>query len=235
VEDHGIGITDEALLKVFDPYFTTKRQGSGLGLATSYSIVKKHGGYIGVTSRIGEGTTFYFYLPASPHSAPDRNRARENQENKTERPDPVPQREPDAERRLLVMDDDPDIQEVVGEILEHLGFKASFAANGNEAISMYADALRSVQPFEAVIMDLTVPGGMGGKEAVKRLRELEPNVKAIVSSGYSNDPVIADHKSYGFDGCVVKPFSVEELGKALCSITGSTTGPQPEPCKHRTD
>lgn len=197
VQDHGIGIAREHLSKVFDPYFTTKQKGSGLGLATTYSVIKKHGGHVTVHSHPGEGTAFHVYLPVSSGSA-DLKKPEENQALK-------------GSGSILVMDDEPDVREATGNVLKRLGYTVAYAADGQEAIDMYRQAKQSGRTYDLFIMDLTVPGGMGGKEAIRKLHELDPAVKAIVSSGYSNDPIMADFKTYGFSGVVEKPFRVRDL------------------------
>jgi CheY-like chemotaxis protein len=196
-----VGIPEENLSKIFDPYFTTKPGGSGLGLATTYSIIKKHEGYITVESEMSVGTTFTIYLPASEKKAPIT---------------PVGRANPSAGRgRILVMDDEVMIRDLTGHILRRAGYEVAFAADGAEALALYVNGRDAGQPFDGVIMDLTIPGGMGGKEAIKRLRDIDPHVKAIVSSGYSNDPVMANFREYGFSGCVAKPYKIEELHQAL--------------------
>jgi PAS domain S-box-containing protein len=203
IEDKGIGIQEEHLRRIFDPYFTTKQRGSGLGLAVAYSIIKKHEGYIDVKSQLGVGTTFFIYLPASEH-----NIINEKKIDKIFK----------GVGRILLMDDEDVVRHVVGEMLKHLGYNVEFAKDGAEAIKLYEIAKETGKPFDAVIMDLTVPGGIGGKEAINKLLEIDPNVKAIVSSGYSNDPVLSNYTEYGFCGGVAKPYKLEELGKTLHEI-----------------
>lgn len=204
VKDHGVGIPMENLSKIFDPYFTTKKKGSGLGLAAAYSIVKKHEGFISVESEVGVGSTFTIYLPATTKSV-------------TLAMPPSAAAAP-GHGRILVMDDEQIIRDVTGHILRRLGYEAAFAKDGEEAITAYQQAMAENRPFQAVIMDLTIPGGMGGKEAIKRLRQIDPNIKAIVSSGYSNDPVMSNFTEYGFRGCVAKPYNVQELSLTLQKV-----------------
>ncbi|MDH4163465.1 MAG: PAS domain S-box protein [Nitrospirota bacterium] len=201
VEDHGMGIPAEYLPKIFDPYFTTKQRGSGLGLATSYSIIQKHGGSITVRSVLGRGTTFELYLPASSASA-----LAAGADTATLQA---------AAGRVLVMDDEEDVRETAGSVLKRLGYSVALAEDGNQTITMYREAMERGEPFDAVIIDLTVPGGMGGREAVRLLREIDPSVRAIVSSGYSNDPVMAEYEDYGFAGMVSKPYRMKDLGLAV--------------------
>ena len=205
IEDHGIGIPKEHIAKIFDPYFTTKQKGSGLGLATTYSIIKNHSGHITVESTATVGTTFHIYLPASKKAMPKK---------KEERIQP-----PFLGRgRILVVDDEETIRELLHAELTDIGYEVELAGDGAEALERYMKARESGNPFDAVIMDLTIPGGMGGKEAIKQLLEIDPVAKAIVCSGYSTDPVMADYKKYGFSAVVAKPYSVGELGKTLRSI-----------------
>lgn len=204
ISDNGKGIERNHIRKVFDPYFTTKERGSGLGLATSYSIIKKHEGHITLWSKLGVGTTFYFFLPAS-------------------RPKPRKIRSADAgpiqgTGRVLVMDDEEMIRNLVAELLTTLGYDVACAADGTEAIRMYAEALNSGMPFDAAIIDLTIPGGMGGKEAVRNLLKLDPFLKAIVSSGHSKDEVMSRYVDYGFKGVLPKPYDGKQLSQELFRV-----------------
>jgi PAS domain S-box-containing protein len=201
IKDRGIGIPQQHLSKIFDPYFTTKHRGSGLGLATSYSIIKNHGGLVTVESELGVGTRFHVFLPACPRVV------------KSQKPEPA--RLIGGEGKILLMDDEEAIRNLAAEMLTLLGYEVVLAKDGKEAIDLYIAAKDSASPFRAVIMDLTVPGGMGGKETIRRLQALDPGVRAIVSSGYSNDPVMAEYEKHGFMGVVVKPFGVKEVSEAL--------------------
>ncbi|MFZ5754780.1 MAG: hybrid sensor histidine kinase/response regulator, partial [Bacillota bacterium] len=204
IEDQGIGIGREYLHKIFDPYFTTKQKGSGLGLATSYSIIKKHEGHISVESEVGRGTTFHIYLPAS--LGKNANPEMEEEELLL------------GKGTVLVMEDDPAIVNIAAEMLQLLGYEARFAGNGREALAMFQEAKEAGTPFACVIMDLTIRGGMGGRDVIEKIRQIDPTIKAIVASGYSNDPVLADHKRYGFHGVVAKPYEVKTLGKVLQKV-----------------
>jgi PAS domain S-box-containing protein len=201
VEDRGVGIPQQNLARIFDPYFTTKHQGSGLGLATCYSIVRNHGGHIEVKSAVGRGTTFSVTLPAHPGGLPA-----------------ATEKQPGAKigrGRVLVMDDEEPVRNLVRMMLGRLGYDAEVAADGRQAIEMYKRAMDERRVFDVVVMDLTVPGGLGGKEAIGELRRLDPSVKAIVSSGYAEDPVMAQFERFGFSGVVPKPFGSAELSHAL--------------------
>jgi PAS domain S-box-containing protein len=210
ITDYGVGIDKQYLDKIFDPYFTTKQKGSGLGLATSYSIIKNHDGRITVESQPGVGTTFHIYLRASKKEA-TRDKARKKILTS-------PQREQYKGQKVLVMDDDENIRKILKDMLTYLGFEVHLAVAGLEAIELYRKEKEAGRPFGAVIMDLTIPGGMGGKEAIKGLLDLDPDVKAIVSSGYSNDPVMADFKKYGFREVLAKPYQVVDLNEKLHSM-----------------
>jgi PAS domain S-box-containing protein len=209
VQDHGTGIPPENLPRIFDPYFTTKKHGSGLGLASSYSIIRKHDGDIRVESEPGRGTVFHIYLPAAEGPV-------------TKAPEPVSAPPAVGRGRVLVMDDEEPIRQLITRMLEPLGYSVTTTADGVEALRKYEDARVKGDPFSAVILDLTVPGGMGGKETIQRLRALDPAVRAIVSSGYSEDPVMARYREFGFCSVVAKPYRLHELSMALREATAST-------------
>ena len=205
IHDQGGGIPEEHLQKIFDPYFTTKQKGSGLGLAASYSIIKKHDGLINVESEVGVGTIFYIYLPASEKEILTYDKA----SNKVLK----------GKGKILVMDDEALLRDVCGKMLNYLGYEVEVSRNGAETIKLYKKAKKIGHPFDAVIIDLTIPGGMGGKEAIKRLIKIDPEIKAIVSSGYSNDPIMSNYKKYGFKGIIAKPYKIEEMSKILYELT----------------
>ena len=202
IKDQGVGIAKDHLLKLFDPYYTTKQEGSGLGLATTHSIIKKHGGHITVESQLGVGTTFHVYLPASDRIVAVK----------------VEVKLIKGQGRILVMDDEASLQELVGMMLEKLGYESEFAKDGAATIRMVKEAKEAEKPYDAVILDLTIPGKMGGKEAIKKLLEIDPELKAIVFSGYSNDPILANFEEYGFKGMMPKPFELRTLGKVLHEV-----------------
>ncbi len=204
ISDQGHGIPQDLLPKIFDLYFTTKQQGSGLGLATAYSIITSHKGHIAVESELHVGTTFFIYLPASPATPPLEKEVEEK---------PLVGR-----GKILVMDDEEAIQEVLVQVLSRCGYEADVARFGAEAIELYKKAYDAGHPYAALIMDLTIPGGMGGKEAIKKLIAIDPHVKAIVSSGYANDPVMANFRQYGFRGVSPKPYQIADLSKVLQNV-----------------
>lgn len=197
LEDQGIGIPEEHLGRIFDPYFTTKEHGTGLGLATCFSIVRGHEGHIAVESRPGQGATFHVYLPALP-DAP------------RSEPELRAQSQP-GRGRVLLLDDEPAIRSVVTEMLQLAGYEVAAAADGAEAVALYRRALEEDRGFAAAILDLTIPGGMGGLATLRQLQQLDPHVRAIASSGYSNDPVMAEHEAYGFAGVLTKPYTYPRL------------------------
>ncbi len=202
VEDEGIGVPEEHIQKIFDPFFTTKQAGNGLGLATSYSIIQKHHGHITVESQLGIGTTFYIYLPASPEEILTKKGEEEEA--------PIM-----GEGKILVMDDEKHVRDTAAEMLSSIGYKVITSVDGAEAIEMYKEAKGSGEPYDAVIIDLTIPGGMGGGETIQQLMEIDPQVKAIVSSGYSNDPILANFRDYGFKGVIAKPYETREMSEVL--------------------
>jgi two-component system cell cycle sensor histidine kinase/response regulator CckA len=200
IEDCGPGIPEEHLGKIFDPFFTTKEKGTGLGLATSYSIVKRHDGAITVDSTAGKGSTFTVYLPASARTVPAGTASG------------AP---PGGAGRVLIMDDEEMVRDVARSFVETLGFHGTAVADGSAAVDAYVAAMKEGTRFDAVLLDLTVPGSMGGKEAVAKLLEADPEATVIVSSGYSQDPVMAEHRKYGFSGVIAKPYRIAELGQVL--------------------
>lgn len=205
VEDWGTGILEEYRNRIFDPFFTTKPTGNGLGLATAFSIIQKHSGYISVESEAGVGTKFEIYLPASAG----------------ELTDPEDEEVSDSwtgEGRILVMDDQESIRDIVELSLSNLGYEVVTCLNGAEVIEKYQDARDSGNPFQAVILDLTIPGGMGGRETIDRLKEIDPGITAIVTTGYADDPVITDYRDHGFKGVITKPFSIEGLKTVLHEV-----------------
>jgi PAS domain S-box-containing protein len=204
VTDQGIGIPLDHLSKIFDPYFTTKQKGSGLGLATTYSIIKRHEGHVAVSSALGKGACFTFYLPASSMT----------EATQDETPDDLV----GGKGRILVLDDDEEIQEVLGKMLQHLGFEVDLANEGEKALRYYAQALEQKAPYLATILDLTIPGGMGGKETLRQIKDLHPEATVIVSSGYSNDPVLARFQEFGFSGVIAKPYNILDLSKVLSQV-----------------
>ncbi len=175
-----------------------------MGLATSYSIIKQHNGYIDVESEVGVGTTFTVWLLAS---------VKELKKQKDIQDIPITK-----EAKVLLMDDEETILDAAGEVLTYLGYIVVFARDGEDAISKYKKAHNTGEPFDVIIMDLTVPGGMGGEETIQNLLKIDPDVCAIVSSGYSNDPVMADYKKHGFKGVITKPYTFEELNETLQQV-----------------
>ena len=203
-QDQGSGISKENLVKIFDPYFSSKKTGSGLGLAISYSIINNHSGLITADSEPGQGATFTIYLPASEKKAsPVQTTAKLPTQQKG---------------RILLLDDEDIVLEVLSEMLNFLGCEADAVMDGRAAIDLYKKAFDNGTPYVGVIMDLTIPGGMGGKETLAGLQEIDPNIKAIVSSGYASDPIMANYKEHGFCGVVPKPYKLEDLSQALTTI-----------------
>ncbi len=204
IQDTGIGITLEITDKIFDPYFTTKQEGSGLGLTICHSIIKKHGGHITTKSIPGEGTIFTIYLPAE-HSV-------STSVAKQKKTKPVAKA-----AKIMVMDDEEMIRDLTKSQLSALGHEAVLVVDGEQAIKTYQEMQDSGTPFDLVIMDLTIPGGTGGREAAQQLLQLDPEAKIIVASGYSNDPVMANYHEYGFCNAIAKPFDLDALSNCIDS------------------
>ncbi|QEM68195.1 PAS domain S-box protein [Geobacter sp. FeAm09] len=203
--DEGCGIPNEIQKQIFDPYFTTKAGGTGLGLSSVYSIITRHGGHISVSSGAGTGATFTIHLPAAGAATPAAGRPE----------DGAVASAPPASGSVLVMDDDEMILDLATKMLHLLGYRVTTCTTGEEAVSRYRAAQESGTPFDVVIMDLTVPGGMGGKETARVILELDPAARLVVSSGYSSDPIMAHYQEYGFCGAVIKPYRMKELAEAL--------------------
>lgn len=204
IKDRGCGISRENLKKIFEPYFTTKEFGSGLGLATSFSIIKKHQGHIEIESEPGAGTAVSLYLPAS---------SAKKTAKKKEKPVKTEEK---IGGKILIMDDDEMVSQAVGLVLKKTtNYETVFAKDGEEAIRLYKKANKGGAPFGAVIMDLTIPGGMGGKEAIEKLKTFDPDIKAIVCSGYSEDPVMSNYRKYGFCDMLAKPYHIRDMKKKL--------------------
>ena len=204
IADTGQGIPPENLARVFEPFFTTKEHGTGLGLATVYSIVQKHGGQISVESQVGHGTTFRIRLPA----------ARVGPRPTVATASPFGQ----LRGRVLFMDDEEPIRVMTRSLLERLGLEVVVTTDGNEAVQQFALARAKGQPFDAVIFDLTVPGGMGGAAAMQQILALDPKARGIVSSGYSSDPVMANFRAHGFRGSVPKPYRMMDFARTLRTV-----------------
>jgi PAS domain S-box-containing protein len=206
IRDEGVGIPDDYLKRIFDPYFTTKPKGTGLGLATTYSIIKNHNGLITVESELHQGSVFTVYLPAALHI-----------EMPVEQALPISQAITGT-GRVLVVDDEEAIRALVDFTLSHLGYQVVQAATALEGVNAYREKLEAGERFDAVILDLTLPGGMGGKEALKKLIEIDPTVNAIVSSGYATDATMSRYQDFGFRGVIAKPYEAAELGKIVHDV-----------------
>ncbi len=208
IQDNGVGMPPNVLDKIFDPYFTTKHKGNGLGLAITQSIIKKHNGHISTSSALGIGTTFTIYLPASKHL----------EAAKQETPGAVVS----SRARILVMDDNEMVQNLVKTMLVYMGHEVVLSANGEEVIELYRESMNTARPFDLIIMDITIPGGMGGKDAVREIHKIDPEARVIVSSGYSNDPIMANCTEYGFCAALTKPYQLQQLSKVVSQFTTAT-------------
>jgi two-component system, cell cycle sensor histidine kinase and response regulator CckA len=204
IRDHGCGIPERERSRIYDPFFTTKEKGRGLGLSAAFTIVSRHGGRIQETSEVGVGSTFHVYFPASAEPLP--------------RPRVSRIARATGQGRILVVDDEAIIRESAEAILTRLGFEVTQARDGAEGIRKYEKALAGKRPFDAVIMDLTIPGGMGGEKAVGELKRIDPAARVIVSSGYSQDPVMSRFRDYGFSGVLPKPYKISELEGVLARV-----------------
>ena len=206
VRDNGPGIPESLISKIFSPFFTTKEEGNGLGLASCRTILKRHGGALSVDSEIGLGATFTCFIPvaAKVFNEPDRPVAT------------APKKAVQSGKGMvLVMDDESMIRQIAGDMLEILGYHAGLAEDGETMLQMYESALKDGVKYDVVLMDLTIPGGMGGKEALEKLLELDPNACAVVSSGYSNDPIMEDPEAFGFTAAIQKPYTVQDLSSSM--------------------
>ncbi len=211
IRDEGVGIPEDYLKRIFDPYFTTKPKGTGLGLATTYSIVRNHNGLITVDSVLHQGSTFTVYLPAATHV----------ELPVTEQPGPITE-SLNGTGRILVVDDEEAIRALVDFTLSHLGYQVVQAETALEGVNAYREKLEAGERFDLVILDLTLPGGMGGKEALKKLIELDPTVNAIVSSGYATDATMSRYQDFGFRGVIAKPYEAAELGRIVHDTISSS-------------
>lgn len=208
ISDTGPGIPKENLEKIFDPYFSTKKEGSGLGLATSFSIIKKHDGLLVATSGIGEGTTFSIYLPAAESADGNDADGRKNE----------PKAKDTKQRMALIMDDELLIRKLFSLMLRRLGYEVLQASHGEEALEIYKKSMDDGVEIDVVLLDLMIPGGMGGEETARKLLEMDENVKMIVASAYSDSPILADFEAYGFRGALLKPFEPEDLKGLLTAL-----------------
>ena len=212
IKDQGTGIAPKNLAKIFDPYFSTKDMGAdkgqGLGLSACHSIIKKHDGFITAESELGVGTTLMIYFPAY-----------EKEMEKLERIQKiVPEKSMSGIERILAMDDEKMIRDLTEQMLSQFGYDTVLAQDGSEAIELYRGAMESGKPFDAVILDLTVKSGMGGKSAVQKLLEINPHVKSIVSIAFFNDPVMTDYRKYGFTAALPKPYMKKDLSDTLSKV-----------------
>jgi len=210
IRDMGIGIPAQYLDRLFDPYFTTKERGSGLGLATSYSIIRNHDGVIEVSSEPGRGSTFRFYLPATDGAVQTGARTT-----------PPDEAAPAAGGHILVMDDEEVVRRVAAELISSLGYEVDLAEDGAKAIELYESAMNAGRTYDVVILDLTIRGGMGGAEAIQKLQEIDPAAKVVVSSGYSDDTVVSEYQEHGFRAFLKKPYVLGDLQNVLNSLMGT--------------
>jgi PAS domain S-box-containing protein len=215
VKDQGYGIPEEHLEKIFDPYFTTKPRGSGLGLTSVCSIIKKHNGHIGVESNAGVGTAFSIYLPVSQKNIEKKD------EIKTPKEEKIKKKPRLSKGNILVLEDEESVRTVLVNMLKKIEYNVAAVTDGTEVIELYTKAKNLKEPYDVIIMDLTIPGGMGGQETIRRLLEIDPGAKAIATSGYSDGSIMADFRKHGFSGFVAKPYKMQEVSKVVRElITG---------------
>ena len=215
IADQGSGIEPERLAGIFDPYYTTKANSSGLGLAVCYSIVQQHNGLIQVHSELGKGSRFDFYLPASSKPSWGNESDDGGQESSL------------APQNILVMDDQAVVLESFQALLDSAGHHTFTACDSAEAVQVFSQAKEDGSPIDVVILDLTIPGGMGGKEVLQELLLLDPLVRSIVTSGYSDDPVMANYRDYGFHGRIPKPFPSRDLSRELQRVMDASNSRMP--------
>ncbi|MBN2134767.1 MAG: PAS domain S-box protein [Acidobacteria bacterium] len=208
--DQGKGISKGDQEKIFDPFYTTKKTGSGLGLASTHTIIKNHNGFIDVESEPGEGATFHIYLPSSGGKV-----------KHSEKNDLI---QPLFRKKILLMDDEEMVRNTAFGLLRYLGYHVDICSNGDDAIKMYHEALKKEEAYHIVILDLTVPGGMGGKETMEKILSIHPEAIGIATSGYSNDPVMSHYRKYGFKNVISKPYNLEQLNKLLNETILSIAG-----------
>jgi len=208
IQDEGVGISKEYIDKVFDPYFTTKKTGSGLGLATTFSIINRHNGFLGIDSEVGKGTKFTIYLPATESIENKKYKKNEQLDKKKNIESP----------RILIMDDEDAICKLLSRMIIKLGYESDTATDGDQAIDKYSKALDKKTPYDIVIMDLTIPGGMGGKVAVRKILDINEYAKVIVSSGYTSSSALAEYKSFGFIDMIDKPFTIAKLKEVISRV-----------------
>ncbi len=209
IQDQGSGIRKEDLNMIFNPYFTTKIKGNGLGLTICYSIIKQHDGLIEVSSEIDKGSTFKIYLPALIKKI----QLSENDNEKSS----IPLKN----KSIIVMDDDPMIRDIISKILKRFNYKVDIALHGNDMINKYQDSITRKEKYDLAIMDLTIQGGLGGKETIVQLKEIDPNINAIVISGFSNDPILNQYTDFGFSARLSKPFTLNELMNVVNKVLSS--------------
>lgn len=216
IRDQGIGMPRNILERIFDPYFSTKQDGSGLGLAVTYSIIQKHGGHIHVESEQGAGTTFHIYLPASAVELATASETASTAQK--------------AEKswKIVVMDDEEMVRNLLEAMLTEQGHTVICCQDGNECLALFEQALHDGSPVDLTIMDLTIPGGMGGRECAQKILQIAPDARLVVASGYSNDPVMADYRAYGFTTALSKPFTIEDVRTTIAKLQKGEVGAENE-------